>query len=71
LRDLVEPLVAIAEGGLAARAHLNASGADERVYLEPLREIAAGAPTQAEYWLARFHGDWAGDTRRIFAEAAI
>jgi len=71
LRDLVEPLVAIAEGGLAARAHLNASGADERVYLEPLREIAAGAPTQAEYWLARWHGDWAGDTRRIFAEAAI
>ena len=71
LRDLVAPLVAIAEGGLAARAHANADGLDERIYLEPLREIAAGGPTQAEHWLARWHGDWAGDTRRIFAEAAI
>jgi glutamate--cysteine ligase len=71
LRDLVQPLVAIAENGLAARARLNAAGEDERIYLEPLREIAAGGPTQAEHWLARWHGDWAGDTRRIFAEAAI
>jgi glutamate--cysteine ligase len=71
LRDLVRPLVAIAEDGLAARARLNAAGEDERIYLEPLREIAAGGPTQAEHWLARWHGDWAGDTRRIFAEAAI
>ncbi len=71
LRDLVRPLVAIAEDGLAARAQLNAGGEDERIYLEPLREIAAGGPTQADYWLARWHGDWAGDTRRIFAEAAI
>jgi glutamate--cysteine ligase len=71
LRDLVPPLVAIAEGGLAARAQLNPDGLDERIYLEPLREIAAGGPTQAEYWLARWQGDWAGDTRRILAEAAI
>jgi glutamate--cysteine ligase len=71
LRDLVQPLVAIAEDGLAARNFTNAAGADERIYLEPVREIAAGGPTQAEHWLARWRGDWAGDTRRIFAEAAI
>jgi glutamate--cysteine ligase len=71
LRDLVEPLVAIAEGGLAARGLTNAANEDERIYLEPLREIAAGAPSQAEYWLTRWHGDWARDTRRIFPEAAI
>jgi len=71
LRDLVQPLVAIAEGGLAARNFTNPAGADERIYLEPLREIAAGGPTQAEHWLERWRGDWAGDTRRIFAEAAI
>jgi glutamate--cysteine ligase len=71
LRDLVQPLVAIAEGGLAARAHLNAAGEDERIYLEPLREIAGGGPTQAEYWLARWHGHWGGDARRVLAEAAI
>jgi glutamate--cysteine ligase len=71
LRDLVGPLVTIAEDGLAARGLVNAEGEDERIYLEPLREIAAGGPTQAEHWLARWDGAWGGDTRRIFAEAAI
>jgi glutamate--cysteine ligase len=71
LRDLVSPLVAIAEDGLAARGLVNADGEDERIYLEPLREIAAGGPTQAEHWLARWDGAWARDTRQIFAEAAI
>ncbi len=71
LRDLVRPLVEIAEGGLAARAHLDPTGEDERPYLEPLREIAAGGPTQAEHWLARWRGAWGQDTRRILAEAAI
>jgi glutamate--cysteine ligase len=71
LRDLVGPLVTIAEDGLAARGLVNADGEDERIYLEPLREIAAGGPTQAEHWLARWDGAWGGDTRRIFAEAAI
>jgi glutamate--cysteine ligase len=71
LRDLVSPLVEIATDGLAARGFKNAAGQDEGIFLEPLREIAAGGPTQAEHWLARWHGDWAGDTRRIFAEAAV
>jgi glutamate--cysteine ligase len=65
VRDLVQPLVTIAADGLTAR------GLDEGVYLEPLREIAAGGPTQAEHWLARRDGAWGGDTRRIFPEAAI
>jgi gamma-glutamylcysteine synthetase len=34
-------------------------------------EIAAGAPVQAERWLARYEGLWARDVRPIFAEAAI
>lgn len=71
LRDLVKPLVAIAEGGLASRGLTNAAGQDERTYLEPLREIAAGGPTQAEHWLSRFNGAWGGDVRPIFGEAAI
>ncbi|WP_284944882.1 glutamate--cysteine ligase [Acidisoma cladoniae] len=71
LRDLVAPLVEIATDGLTARGLKNAAGEDEGIYLEPLREIAAGGPTQAEHWLARWHGDWSGDTRRIFAEAAV
>jgi glutamate--cysteine ligase len=71
LRDLAKEAVAIAADGLKARARRNASGEDERIYLHPLQDIAAGAPTQAEAWLARYHGAWGGDVTRIFAEAAF
>jgi glutamate--cysteine ligase len=71
LRDLAGEVVAIARDGLRARDRRDASGADESVYLAPLETIAAGGPTQAEFWLARYRGDWHGDARRIFAEAAI
>jgi glutamate--cysteine ligase len=65
LADLAREVVAIAADGLAAR------GRDERGYLAPLEALAAGEPTQAERWLERYRGPWAGDIRRIFAEAAI
>jgi glutamate--cysteine ligase len=71
LRDLARDAVAISAGGLKNRARLNAAGQDERIYLSPLAEIAAGAPTQAEYWLERYHGAWNHDVTRIFAEAAF
>ncbi len=70
VRDLAAELVAIASDGLRARG-ITAAGADERRYLEPVRAIAAGAPNQAEHWLARYHGAWNGDASRIFAEACI
>jgi len=65
VRDLARDAVAIASDGLRAR------GFGEEVYLEPLQAIVAGAPTQAEHWLSRYHGDWQGDVSRIFDEAAI
>ena len=71
LHDIVADVVAIASDGLRARRRLNAAGDDEQAYLDPLHAIAAGAPTQAEHWLARYHGAWQGDVGRIFAEAAI
>jgi len=71
LRDLAKDVVAIATDGLRARCRLNASGEDETIYLEPLRAIAAGAPSQSEHWLARYAGEWHGDVTRIFQEAAI
>jgi glutamate--cysteine ligase len=71
LRDLAREVVAIARDGLRARGLRDPAGADEATYLAPLETIAAGGPTQAEYWLARHGGDWHGDTSRIFAEAAI
>jgi glutamate--cysteine ligase len=71
LRDLARIAVAIARDGLRARRRFNAIGLDESIYLVPLERIAAGEPTQAEHWLARFHQSWQGDVRRIFTEAAI
>jgi glutamate--cysteine ligase len=71
LRDLAADVVAIARDGLRARDRRDQSGHDESVYLEPLFEIAAGGPVQAEYWLARNRTAWHGDIRNIFAEAAI
>ena len=71
LRDLARDVVAIAGDGLRARARRNAAGEDESGYLAPLEAIAAGAPTQAEQWLARYDQAWQGDVRQIFAEAAI
>ncbi len=71
LRDLAREVVAIAESGLRARARRNGQGHDESAYLAPLAAIAAGAPTQAEAWLSRFHSVWGGDVTRIFPESAI
>ncbi|GBQ92147.1 glutamate--cysteine ligase [Asaia krungthepensis] len=65
LRALASRVVALAAQGLRAR------GLGEESYLAPLEAIAAGAPTQAEIWLERFHGAWQGDVRPIFQEASI
>jgi glutamate--cysteine ligase len=69
LRDLAREVLIIAADGLRSRARRNEAGEDERIYLAPLNEIAAGGPSQAEHWLARYHGAWGGDMTRIFAEA--
>ena len=71
VRDLAGEVVAIAADGLRARDNAGGGGADERRYLEPLHAIVAGAPNQAEHWLACYHGTWNGDASRIFAEACI
>lgn len=71
LRDILPDVLAIAHDGLRARARRDAAGQDETIYLDPLREIAAGGPTQAEYWLGRYDKAWHGDVSRIFHEAAI
>ena len=65
LRDVARDVVAIAAGGLRAR------GLGEEALLAPLHAIVAGGPTQAEHWLARYHGAWGGDVRRVFDEAEI
>ncbi len=70
-RDLARDALSIAMDGLRARACLDAGGQDETRHLAPLLALVEGGPTQAEVWLQRFHGVWAGDVTRIFHEAAI
>jgi glutamate--cysteine ligase len=65
LRDLARDVLTIANDGLVAR------GKGEAVFLAPLHAIAAGAPTQAEHWLEKYHDVWGGDVTRIFEEAEI
>jgi glutamate--cysteine ligase len=71
LRDLAGRVLAIAEGGLRARARLNAAGDSESGFLDPLREIVARGTTPAEMLLERFHGDWGGDVSRIYEEMSF
>ncbi len=71
VRNIARDVVAIASDGLRARNRRNAAGRDETVHLAPLEALVAGAPTQAEHWLERFHGPWNGDVTRIFAESEI
>jgi glutamate--cysteine ligase len=70
VRDLAREMVAIANEGLRARARHDPHGRDERIHLAPLLALVGGGPTQAEAWLARYHGAWRGDVTRIFAEGA-
>jgi glutamate--cysteine ligase len=69
LRDLARDAIAIAQAGLKNRARRNEQGDDETIYLNPLHDIAAGGPTQAEHWLQRYEGEWKQDVSRIFEEA--
>jgi glutamate--cysteine ligase len=71
LQSLAKRILAIAEGGLTARARLNAAGDSESGYLDPLREIVARGVTPAEVLLERYHGDWHGDVSRSYEEMSF
>jgi glutamate--cysteine ligase len=71
LLELGRRVLALAEGGLNARAKLNASGDNESGFLDPLREVLASGKTPAERLLDRYHGEWAGDISRIYEEESF
>ena len=70
LRDLGREILAIAADGLRARGHRK-DGYDEESYLDPLQDIVAGGPVQAENWLEKFAGSWNGNVRLLLDEAQI
>ena len=71
VQDVARDLVEIAAGGLRRRARLDASGADESRYLEPLAEIAESGMTRADRLLERFHGEWGGRIDPVWREMAF
>jgi glutamate--cysteine ligase len=70
LRELALQALKISSNGLARRARLNGSGANEAGFIEPLIELAMANETPAERKLKLFHGEWNGDIDRVFKEFA-
>ena len=68
--DVARETVELAEAGLRRRGNL-AAGQDESLFLAPLRKTLDLGKTQAERWLDKYHGEWAGDLTRIFDEAEM
>ena len=68
--DLAREVVAIAEGGLKARARPGAGGLvpDEAHFLSALRESVETGRTPADELLAKYHGEWGGDLSRVYEE---
>ncbi len=70
VRDLTIEALKIAGQGLARRNRLNATGASEAVFLEPLIEYAQANQTPAERKLELYKTQWNGNIDRGFREFA-
>ncbi len=70
MRDLALEVLAISEAGLKARARGGAGGMlpDETHFLAALKDSAETGMAPADELLERYHGAWAGDLTRIYAE---
>ena len=66
--DLARQVVALAQDGLKDRSRIDASGLDERVFLDDLHAILEAGRSPAEDLLERFHGPWKGNIDRVFEE---
>ncbi len=70
VQDIARDLVAISRAGLKARKRLNADGADEGIFLDPLDRIAESGVTLADQMLALYAGPWKGSVDPAFTEFA-
>jgi len=66
---LCEQMLDIARGGLANINNTNCQGENEERFLRPLVQAVTAGQTQAERWLAAYHGSWQGNIDRVFFEA--
>jgi glutamate--cysteine ligase len=65
--EVAKDALAIAADGLKRRAFVNANGADERMFLEPLIEFVSAGMTPADRKLALYHGAWNGSVDPVFS----
>lgn len=70
MHDLARDVVALAEGGLRARARPGAGGLlpDETHFLNALKDSLESGETPADGSIRRFETDWGGDVTKVFAE---
>ena len=70
MRDLAREVLAISAAGLKARARTGAGGLvpDETHFLNALNESVETGKVPADEMLEKYHGQWAGDLSRIYAE---
>ena len=66
LRDLAREVLSIARHGLTARARLGQSGDNETGFLSTLDEIVESGKVPAQRLLDMYHGEWAGDIKRVY-----
>ncbi len=69
--DVARDVLALARGGLARRARLDAAGRDETVHLAPLERIADRGRTLAEDFLDLYAGTWGGRVEPVFEACAL
>ena len=70
MHDVAREALAISEAGLRVRARAGAGGLipDETHFLNALKESVDSGKVPADELLDQYHGDWAGDLTRIYAE---
>jgi glutamate--cysteine ligase len=67
-QKVAQELLAIAHTGLTRRNKRNSSSDNETIFLSEMEEIADSGINPAERLLAKYHGEWKRDLRRVFAE---
>jgi glutamate--cysteine ligase len=69
-QQIAQAALAISRQGLKGRAHLNATGDDETIFLAELDDVAATGVTSAERLLERWRTEWRGDIEPVFEACA-
>ncbi len=65
IMDLARAAVGLSHAGLMAR------GLGEEQFLAPIVQSVKSGVTQADRWLAAYHGEWGGDLSRIYEASSL